>query len=153
MKMDFPRFSGDEPMVWLDRVAQFFSFQQTADEQKVTLAAFYLESEANQWWQWFKKAYLEDAKSITWADFERELLARFGPTDYEDFDEALSRIVQKGIVREYQKDFERVANRVDGWPQKALIGTFLGGLRAEISNPVKMFKPRSLRDTIHFARM
>jgi hypothetical protein len=23
--------------------------------QKVTLAAFYLEGEANQWWQWVKK--------------------------------------------------------------------------------------------------
>lgn len=29
--------------------------QQTEDGQKVTLAAFYLEGEANQWWQWLKK--------------------------------------------------------------------------------------------------
>jgi hypothetical protein len=57
------------------------------------------------------------------------------------------------MVREYQKEFKRLANHVEGWPQKALIGTFLGGLRVEIAKPVKMFKPRSLWDTIHFARM
>jgi hypothetical protein len=33
---------------------------------------------------------------------ERELLARFGPTEYEDYNEALSRVKQKGTLREYQ---------------------------------------------------
>jgi hypothetical protein len=31
-------------------VAQYFELQKTLEEQKVTLAAFYLEGEANQWW-------------------------------------------------------------------------------------------------------
>jgi hypothetical protein len=42
---------------------------------------------------------------------------------------------------------------VEGWPQKALVGTFLGRLRADIANSVKMFKPWTLRETIQFARM
>jgi hypothetical protein len=77
----------------------------------------------------------------------------FGPTGYEDYDEALSRVKQKGTLREYQKEFEKLANRVIGCPQKALIGTFLGGLKAEISSDVRKFKPRTLRATIEFARM
>jgi len=56
-----------------------------------------------------------------------ELLARFGPTEYDDYDEALSRVKQKGTLRENQQEFEKLANRVVGWPQKALIRTFLGG--------------------------
>lgn len=84
-------------------------------------------------------------------NFEQELLVRFGPTEYEDFDEALSYIMQWGTLRDYQTKFERLANRVIGWPPKALIGTFLGGLKDEISTPVKIFKPRTLRETIHFA--
>jgi hypothetical protein len=75
-----------------------------------------------------KKVYQEDAKPVTWENFEQELLARFGLIDYEDFDEALSHIVQKGTVREYQKEFGQLANRVEGWPQKLLIGTILGGI-------------------------
>jgi hypothetical protein len=47
LKMDFPRFFGEEPIIWLDRVAQYFELQQTPEEQKVTLAAFYLEDGAN----------------------------------------------------------------------------------------------------------
>jgi hypothetical protein len=97
--------------------------------------------------------YVQDAKPLVWVNFEQKLLARFGPTDYEDFDEALSHIEQKGTVREYQREFECLANRVVDWPEKALVGTFLGGLRANIANPVKMFKPWTLRETIQFARM
>ncbi|KAF8376799.1 hypothetical protein HHK36_031532 [Tetracentron sinense] len=35
LKMDFPRFSGDNPNVWLNRANQFFDFQQTSEEEKV----------------------------------------------------------------------------------------------------------------------
>jgi hypothetical protein len=38
-------------------------------------------------------------------------------------------------------------------PQKALVGTFFGGLRGDISNAVKMFKPRTLHETVNFTRM
>jgi hypothetical protein len=101
MKMEFPKFRGEDPIIWLDRSTQFFEFQATSEEQKVTLAAFYLEGEANQWWQWVKKIYQAENKLITWAILEKELLARFGPTEYEDYDEALSRVKQKGSLREY----------------------------------------------------
>ena len=53
-------------------------------------------------------------------------------TDYEDSDEALFRTQQNGTLRKYQKEFERLANRVTSLPQKALIGTFLRGLKDDI---------------------
>jgi hypothetical protein len=56
-------------------------------------------------------------------------------------------------LREYQQEFERLANRVDGWPQKALVGAFLGGLKKEIVSSVRMFKPKTLQDAIELARM
>lgn len=46
----------------------------------------------------------------------------------EDFDEALSKIQQMGTLREYQREFERLQNKVTGWTQKALIGTYIGVL-------------------------
>ena len=53
----------------------------------------------------------------------------------KDFDEALSGICQSGTlrVREYQWEFERLANWVNGWPQKALVGAFMGGLKDDIA--------------------
>ena len=115
-KLDFPKYSGDDRTIWLDRVMQYFDYQGTFEDRKVTLAAFHLEGEANQWWQWIKKVYCKEKIEITWENFKKELLVRFKPTEAEDFDKALSRICQSGTLREYQREFERLANQVDGWP-------------------------------------
>ena len=56
-KLEFPKYSRANPIEWFNRVAQFFKFQGTADNQKVSLASFQLEGEANQWWKWLRCAY------------------------------------------------------------------------------------------------
>jgi hypothetical protein len=38
---------------------QFFEFQGTPEEQKVVLASFNLEGEANQWWQLIQRGRRE----------------------------------------------------------------------------------------------
>ena len=78
---------------------------------------------------------------------------RFGPIDCEDFDEALSRVKQTGTLRDYQKEFERLGNRVQGWTQKALVNTFMGGLKLEISEEILLFRPRTLKEVFSLARM
>jgi hypothetical protein len=152
-KLEFPKYFGTDPTEWLTRVDQFFEYQGTLEAQKVSLASFHLEGEANQWWQWLRKAYHEDKKEVSWEIFVEELWARFGPTDCEDFDESLSKIRQTGSLREYQKEFERLGNRVQGWTPKALVGTFMGGLKPEIADGIRMFKPKSLKEAISLARM
>ena len=78
---------------------------------------------------------------ISWGKFEEELWAHFGPSGCEDFDEAISMIKQLGTLRDYQREFEKLGNRVQGWTQKALVGTFMGGLKVEIADEIWMFKP------------
>ena len=39
-------------------------------------------------------------------------------------------------------------NRVHGWTQKALVGTFMGGLKVEVVDEIRMFKPRTLKEAI-----
>ncbi|KAL9426907.1 hypothetical protein AB3S75_033647 [Citrus x aurantiifolia] len=56
-KLEFPRYSGDDPTEWFNRVTQFFDYQETTNDQRVVLASFHLEGEANQWWQWLRRAY------------------------------------------------------------------------------------------------
>ena len=38
-KLEFPRFFGDGPIKWFNRVDQFFEFQGVTDAQKVSLAS------------------------------------------------------------------------------------------------------------------
>ena len=132
---------------------QFFEFQNTPEAQKVSLASYHLEGEANQWWQWIRRTFQEEGRVLSWMNFEDELWARFGPSKCEDFDEALSRIRQVGSLRDYQREFERLGNRVQGWTQRALVGTFMGGLRPDVSDGIRMFKPQTLKEVISLARM
>ncbi|KAL5789722.1 hypothetical protein ACOSQ2_004610 [Xanthoceras sorbifolium] len=152
-KLEFPKYSGDDPTEWFTRVDQFFEFQGTMESQKVYLTSYHLEGEANQWWRWLQRTHKDEGKEVTWEIFVEELWARFGPTDCEDFDEALSKIKQTGSLRDYQKEFERLGNRVHGWTQKALVRTFMGGLKVDIADGIRMFKPKSLKKAISLARI
>ncbi|KAF2307782.1 hypothetical protein GH714_031690 [Hevea brasiliensis] len=152
VKIEFPHFSGIGPAEWLNRVAQFFKYNGTPEDEGVTLASFYLEGEANQWLQWLQQTSKRDGSDITWEFFKKELVSRFGPAEDEDFNEALSRVKQSGSLRDYRREIERLSNRVVDWPDKELNWTFMGGLKEEISGEIKMSNPRRLRETIDLAR-
>ena len=89
---------------------------------------------------------------MQWEEFTQALCVRFGPSDYEDFDEALTKVRQIGTVREYQMLFERLAARVQDWPQRAMVGSYIGGLKEEIRSEVKLFGPTTLLHATSLAR-
>lgn len=76
---------------------------------------------------------------------------RFSPSKYENSDEDLSRIRQVVYLCDYQKKFEQLGNRVKGWMQKAFVGTFMDGLKPDISNAIRLFKPQTLKVAIGLA--
>ncbi|GKF72487.1 hypothetical protein Tco_0208601, partial [Tanacetum coccineum] len=39
VKLDFPRFGGSDPLNWLFRAEQFFSYYDTPDAQRLTIAS------------------------------------------------------------------------------------------------------------------
>ncbi|XP_035547176.1 potassium transporter 19-like [Juglans regia] len=69
VKLDFPRFAGEDPIVWLDRAKQYFATQEIQGRKKVLLASYHLEGEANQWWQWYNRSH--DGKTISWHKLQR----------------------------------------------------------------------------------
>ncbi|GJY69458.1 transposon ty3-G gag-pol polyprotein [Tanacetum coccineum] len=91
---------------------------------------------------------LEDKSS---AEFSKALLGRFGPTDYEDPAEALSRLQQTTTVASYQEAFEKNSHQVDGLPEILLVGCFIGGLKEEIRLEVKLKTPKNLTEAIDMA--
>lgn len=72
------------------------------------LASFHLQDDALEWYQWYEQSQ----PNVTWEEFTQALCIHFDLSDYEDFDEALVKLQQTGIVREYQTQFERLAARV-----------------------------------------
>ena len=81
------------------------------------------------------------------------LLQRFGPTDYENPSESLTRLKQTTSVAAYQEAFERLSHQVDGLPEGFLIGCFVAGLRDEIRIDVKIKHPHTLAEAIGVARL
>ncbi|CAA0829312.1 Unknown protein, partial [Striga hermonthica] len=144
-KLTLPTFNGTDPDSWLNRACQYFEINEIPKSERVKYAAYYLDGEANVWWQWLSRVYKKEDKRIRWKNFEKEMIIRFGVSDYHNYNEALSHIKQTGSLREYQKEFERIASRVRDWPEEALVGTFVGGLKTELAAEVRLDKPRTMR--------
>lgn len=118
-------------------------------DQQVQLASFHLEDIALQWHRWLTKF----RGPLTWKEFSKAVHLCFGPTDYEDLSEALTRLKQTSSVAAYQEAFERLSHLVDGLPKNFLIGCIVAGLLDDIRLDVKIKQPRTLSDTIGVARL
>lgn len=116
-------------------------------DQQVRLASFHLEGLALQWHRWFTKYH----GPVSWVAFTRALLQCFGPTDFEDPSEALTRLRQTTTVDAYQETSEKLYHRVDGLPEPFLVGCFTAGLKDDVRLDVKIKHPRSLAEAIEVA--
>lgn len=52
IKLDIPRFDGKDPLNWIFKINQFFEFHHTTEDQRLSLASFYMEGEALTWFRW-----------------------------------------------------------------------------------------------------
>ena len=51
VKLDFPRFSGEEPTSWIYKVNQYFRYYKIPESEKLMMASFHMEGEALVWFQ------------------------------------------------------------------------------------------------------
>ncbi|KAL6347004.1 hypothetical protein AAG906_012255 [Vitis piasezkii] len=77
-------------------------WKSTTNNQKASLASFHLEGEANQWWQWWRRAYREEDRLVTWESFEEvgsfwSHRVKILMKPYPKFD--------KSILHDYQNEF------------------------------------------------
>ncbi|PKI39067.1 hypothetical protein CRG98_040554 [Punica granatum] len=150
VKMEFPRFSGEDSRVWLDRARQYFAVQDVDKEEQVRLATFHLKGEANQWWQWFN--HVNRRKKMLWRRFEKGLLVRFESSEYEDANEAMNKLRQNGTFREYLGELEHLMNTLPHWHPSALLSAFMVGLKEEIAGELWMWRPKDLQIAIELAK-
>jgi hypothetical protein len=85
--------------------------------------------------------------------FLQALEARFAPSQYDDPKGALFKLCQTGSVREYQGQFELLANRISGLPPPFYLSCFVSGLKPAIRREVLAFQPQSLTHAINLAKL
>ena len=88
LKLEFPRFHGEDPTRWIYKTKQFFSYHSTPEHQKVIVTSYHLHGEALIWFQEAKQA----SGFASWEVFIRALQTRFGTLAYDDPIEALTRL-------------------------------------------------------------
>jgi hypothetical protein len=135
IKLDIPHFNGTDPLGWIFKINQFFDYHLTSDEQRLRIASFYMEGDALPWFQWMH----QNGQLLTWPSFLHALEARFAPSQYEDPKGALCKLSQTGSVREYQTQFESLANRIVGLPPMFYLSCFVSGLKPMIRREVQAF--------------
>lgn len=69
LKLNFPRFDGDDSHGWIYKAEQYFDFKSVPPDQKVSLTSFHLEGLALQWHQWFMKF----RGPVSWSDFTKAI--------------------------------------------------------------------------------
>lgn len=51
MKLEVPRFSGENPLPWISRIQRYFDFYNTHDPRCLIIASFHLDGDALDWYE------------------------------------------------------------------------------------------------------
>lgn len=90
---------------------------------------------------------------VSWPYFLHALELRFAPSQYEDPKGELFKLCQTSSIRDYQAQFESLANRVVGLPPTFFFSYFISGLKPEIRREVQALQPVSLPQAISLAKL
>ncbi|GKF57082.1 ty3-gypsy retrotransposon protein, partial [Tanacetum coccineum] len=126
--MNVPKFSGVYPESWIFAIIEYFSLLNTPIDQWLKIVSFNLEGAAAKWFQWMAGNGL----ITTWARFEESVGNCFGSSEYEDPNGALSKLLQLGTVKDYQRGFEKLMNRARDIPDSLLISFYIYGLKLHL---------------------
>ncbi|WVZ06121.1 hypothetical protein V8G54_019467 [Vigna mungo] len=149
MKLDLPSFDGTDPLGWIFKANQFFTFHQTPPEQRIQLASFSLEGQALAWFQWMHNNGL----LTSWDSFLRALELRFAPFKFNDPIATLCKLSQTHSLQDYLSKFEKLSNRISDYPTSFYLSCFISGLKPHLRREVIVLQPLDLNQAIAFAKL
>ncbi|VFR00018.1 unnamed protein product [Cuscuta campestris] len=148
MRVDAPRFSGDDPTGWIFRVQKYFDYFLTPESERLQLVAMLIDHPASEWFHYFQANNPE----ASWCEFLEAVHQRFDPDYYENYIGLLSKLTQTSTVMEYQAAFEAILNKVSGVPDATLIAMYVAGLKQPLRREVNLRNPSTLQSTFALAR-
>lgn len=116
MKLDVPRFDGTNPVRWMFKINQFFTYHATFEPDRLTIVSFSMEGLALAWFQWLTRS----DQITSWLGFLQAPKAHFSASQYEDPTGILSKLTQINSIVKYLSQFETLANRTIWLPTSFL---------------------------------
>ncbi|XP_072081020.1 uncharacterized protein [Arachis hypogaea] len=126
-KLELPIFCGDDAVVWVERMEQFFLLRTVPEEEWLTVATFAMEGRAFTWFRWWEAT----APMLQWRFFSAALLRHFQPERLQSPYQALLKLKQTNSVRDYVDQFVLHARPLRGIAPELLMDLFLNGLKPE----------------------
>ncbi|XP_028775639.1 uncharacterized protein LOC114732519 [Neltuma alba] len=149
IKLDFPKFDGSDPMIWIFRAEQYFSYYETPDNQRVLVASVSFEGDVVPWFQMLQKT-----RVITnWLSLVKAIEDEYGPSLFDQPRIRLFKLMQSSSAEVYCPEFLALANRTEGVSDAALLDCFFGGLKPYLRKDVMAQKPLNLLRATELAKL
>ena len=152
-KLEFPKFDGSNPRVWIKKASKYFELCKIPYEQRVDLASLHMLDKAENW----ISSYLAVRKNVEWGVFTSDLTARFRDETGINIVEQFNKLTQQDSLEKYIDDFEDLRavmlqiNHI--LPDNYILDSFIGGLKPSVKPFVRAFKPNSISQAIEYARL
>ncbi|GJZ08037.1 class II heat shock protein [Tanacetum coccineum] len=117
--------------------------------KRLRIIGFNLVGVAAEWFQWMS----QNGLITTWDRFVESVKIRFGPSKYEDQQGALSKLLQLGTMEDYQREFEKLMNRVTDIPNSLLIYFYILGPKLNLQHELLVSRPTMSGDAFSLARI
>jgi len=150
---DFPRFSGQLPLLWIDQSLNYFDMFKIPPHQWVGMAMLYFEGHAALWYQAYKRRH----EHVTWDSLTTAVVEEFGQDEYDGQMSKLMQLKQAGTVAEYRQAFEECMYHLIALDEtlstRWFVSKFIFGLRDDIRTAVRLQAPTSITRATSLARI
>jgi hypothetical protein len=152
-KMSFPKFAGEDPVVWGDKCLEYFYMYQVPQSLWVSAASIHMEQNATHWWQVQK---LRQGMR-NWQEFVRAVESKFGADAYVKSLRKIRSLKQVDTLEKYVEEFDQA--RYMTYMHNPLldetffITQFIHGLKLEIQSVVQMYQPATVDKAVLLAQM
>jgi hypothetical protein len=145
-KLDFPSFSGDEPVNWLRLCEKYFALAGVPTETWVPLATLHCHGMAQTWW----RSLRTPTNFMHWGQFCNMVFYRFSSHSSHSSLEHFHHLKQSSSVTDYIQKFELMAlmqMEHPGLTKQYFISSFIAGLKDGIKHYLVPHNPQTLSDT------
>ena len=131
--LEAPVFRGEDVEVWIQGMEMYFKVHSIPQNERLEFVMPHVEGPALQWFVWTTDRYVLEE----WDDFKIQLGRRFSDLLSDDIMEQFLDIKQKGSVKEYRDEFERLSVYLPPISEAIMMKTFAKvltkGIKAELS--------------------
>jgi hypothetical protein len=152
IKLEFPKFNGDNPMGWLRQAEKCFTLEETLEYKKVKFAEVFLVGKADHW----LCSTSINTNNLSWHEFSTLITSRFAAETSLELIDTFRHMEQSGSLSSYIDTFEEIMRKLKvqnpALPYEYFVGCFIYGLKDYIKVPLRSHNLATLVQAYALAR-